>query len=185
MLFFNNKQLMEIDKKIDSVLDQLNISNHRQENILSKMDKIESKLELLEEQISNSHKNTSQYVQESKILIMKEINYLKEYLEILDSKIERLSENNSVTFIEKIQSVINEIKSVKVKILKSHEQSVTAMDKSFAYSSDLLQRLISDNRTINQVKIEKLTHELDKKLELVDSSLRLLLLNSVMNQIEW
>ncbi len=124
---------MEIDGKIDAVIEQLHICNRGQEDILSSINRIETRLDLLEERVSDSHSATSKCFQESKTLIIEEVSYLKACLRLLDDEVGRLSENNTEEFTTKTQSIIDEINSVKSEFLKSQDESIVTFGESLSY----------------------------------------------------
>lgn len=122
MFFFKKKKLIEIGDKLDSVLEQISICNQKQGDIRVSIDRIEKRLDFIEERIAD--------------------------------------------------------------ISKKQEVSMAALGESISHSCELLQQRISDQGITSQDKMGTMTKELDHKLEMMDSSLRLLLLNSVMDQIE-
>ena len=71
----------------------------------------------------------------------------------------------------------DEINQLKDDFLKSQEEANVTL-------GELLSKSVSDDGTISREKIEKLTKEIYNKLEVMGSSIRLLLLNSVIDQIK-
>ncbi len=61
---------------------------------------------------------------------------------------------------------------------------MAALGESISHSCELLQQRISDQGITSRDKMGMLAKELDNKLDMMDSSLRLLLLNSVMDLLE-
>ena len=184
MFSFRKKKLIEIDNKIDSVLEQLTISNQRHEDMISFFSKIENRLDLLEERLVDNQRTVSQSVKETEASVIAEIINLRECIKTFDEAMGTLSEKTVAEILSKIQSVVDEVNHVKDDISKSHNGSIVELCETINQLREHLQQLIMDDGTISRDRIEKATCELDNKLDILDSFLRLLLLNSVMDQIE-
>ena len=114
MLFLKKKKLLEIDSKLDIVLDKLIESNKKYEEIICTLSQIESRISGLEEQIENN----------------------LEHKETINRMYEQLTE------------------------------------------------LINNDVSVNQEYVKSIRNEINDNWNMVDSSLRLLLLNNVMSQIK-
>ncbi len=107
----------------------------------------------------------------------------------LDSVLEQISICNQKQediwgSIDRIGKRLDFIEERIADISKKQEEGMAALGESISHSCELLQQRISDQGITSQDKMGTMTKELDHKLEMMDSSLRLLLLNSVMDQIE-
>lgn len=114
MLFLKKKKLLEIDSKLDTVLDKLIESNKKYEEIICILSQIENRISGLEEQIENN----------------------LEHKETINGMYEQLTE------------------------------------------------LINNDVSVNQEYVKSIRNEINDNWNMVDSSLRLLLLNNVMSQIK-
>ena len=184
MFFFKKKKLIEIDNKIESVLDQLRVSNRKYEEMISIFSQIENRLDVMEERIANTNNSISQNVKEAANTTIKEIGNLREGIKILDNTVCTLSEKNAEDINTKIQSIIEEIIFVKRNISEGQKVSSAELKETIDKTYEQLQQLIKDDGIVSREKIESTDRKLNGKIDMVDSSLRLLLLNSVMNQIE-
>lgn len=184
MFFFKKKKLIEIDNKIDSVLEQLEISNQRYGQVLDSFSKIENRLSQIEADVENNRWIVPQIINEMETSIIEEITNLRASLKMLEVTVGELSEKNVDYIIMRIQSILAEINLMKDDLTKSQKESIVALNEKIGQSCNTLHQLINSNGIVNREKMEKVTCELDNKLEMMDSSLRILLLNSVMDQIE-
>ncbi len=147
MFFFKKKKLIEIDDKINSLLEQLQIYSCEQKVILDEISCIKNSAQLLEERIQDNNGAINNNQLELKMTITKEISNLKKALDTQKKRIDLLS---------------NDVMQAK----------------------DSLQKSIADEGKANQSEIEKKITSLDNNMEMVDSSLRMLLLNSVMDRMD-
>lgn len=184
VFFFKKKKLIEIDNKIDSVLEQLEISNQRYGQVLDSFSKIENRLSQIEADVENNRWIVPQIINEMETSIIEEITNLRASLKMLEVTVGELSEKNVDYIIMRIQSILAEINLMKDDLTKSQKESIVALNEKIGQSCNTLHQLINSNGIVNREKMEKVTCELDNKLEMMDSSLRILLLNSVMDQIE-
>lgn len=184
MFFFKKKKLIEIDNKIDSVLEQLKISNQRYEQIIDSFSKIENRLIQIEADVENNRQIVPQIIHEHKTSIVEEILNLREGLKSLETIVGELSEKNVDYLVTQVQFIVAEINLVKDNLTNSQKESVIALSKKIGQSCDCFQQMIKADSTVKWEKMEEVKCDLDKKLEMMDSSLRILLLNSVMDQIE-
>lgn len=158
MFFIKKKKLIEIENKIDSVMEQLSIFNHIQEDILSFYNMIENRLDSIEQRMDDNHSAVSQSLKETEASIIEEIDILKKCIKALDDKM--------------------------LESQKESKERIVTLGESISHSRELLQQLISDDGKISRDKMDASAHELSNKFDMIDLSLRLLLLNSVMDQIE-
>lgn len=184
MFFFKKKKLIEIDSKIDSVLDQLIVSSKKYEEMISVLSQIENRVNALEERIANTNNLISQNVQESTNITIEEIGNLREGMKMLDHTVCTLSEKSAEDINTNIQSIIDEINLVKCNLSEGQNKGSAELKETIAKLYEQLQQMIKDDGIVSREKIGTIDCKLNDKLDMVDSFLRLLLLNSVMDQIE-
>ena len=79
--------------------------------------------------------------------------------------------------------MIDELAIVKTVVLSGQKERTTEINEIIIRSYNQLQQFINNDGSVSREKISSLNGELISKLDVLDSSLRLLLLNSVMDQI--
>ena len=156
------------------------------ETLMTKLDalsKIENRLYSIEEKNDNTRKIAYQNVDRVEKTVMAEANKLSERLKKLDD-MEDLSEKTIAEIVSKVESLSDELYSAKDNVLTTQQESVATLNEKINKLCEQLRQLIIDNGAASCNKAESIVSELDDKLDMVDSSLRLLLLNSVMDQIK-
>ena len=141
MFFFRRKKLLEIENKIDLLMEQLVVTNQKQEEMLVIFSKLENRLDTVEKQMTNNQENIANCVKETEA-------------------------------------------SVKQEITNWQNENLVTQRESMNQSYERLLRMITDDGILSRDKVNAVACELDRKLDMLDSELRLLLLNSVMDQIE-
>lgn len=184
MFFFKKKKLLEIDKKIDSVHEQFMMINQRQEDMLSFLARIEHRLNTMEERIASSQSTVSQSIKQTETSIVKEISSLEECIKILDDEMKTLSEKTVVEMFSKLQTGIDEIYLVRKDISMAQKDSIAVLSDTIRQSYEQMKLIIGDDKEMCRERLDAVVRDLDDKLDMIDSSLRLLLLNSVMDQMK-
>ena len=213
MFFFRKKELLEIESKIDTVIEQQVLSTKKYEEIIIHLSQIENKINALEIGIYNSFDRMAQSVQENTSALSMEIANFRDCIKNLSKTVHTLSEDNkeaTLTKIQsvideltvvknaahtlseankeetltKIQSVIDELAVVKTAALNGQIEKTTEIIEVINRLDDQLQQSVNKDGNVSREKISALNGELISRLDMLDSSLRLLLLNSVMEQIK-
>lgn len=183
MFFFKKKKLLEIENMIGAVVENLSITNQRQEEILSNLSSLENRMILLEDKVSVCHDELIHSVNDGVTTISCEANEIKCAVETLNTSVRGLSN----TTLDRINScnaeLLVELNKMECTISKSKEESIESLMRSTAQSCELLHKFMNEGTEEQRMKMDSATKELWGKLEQIDSSIKLLLLNSVMDQI--
>lgn len=174
---------MEIESKIDTIIEQQVVCNKKYEEIILHISQVENKLNIFEAQIDSSSDGIAQSIQENTSTVSAEIASVRESVKNLSETIHTLSEEDKKVILPKIQSVIDELAIVKTVVLSGQKERTTEINEIIIRSYNQLQQFINNDGSVSREKISSLNGELISKLDVLDSSLRLLLLNSVMDQI--
>ena len=184
MFFFRKKELLEIESKIDAVIEQQVVSTKKYEEIIIHLSQIENKINALETGIYNSFDRMAQSVQENTSALSMQIANFRNSIKNLSETVHTLSEDNKEKTLTKIQSVIDELAVVKTAALNGQIEKTTEIIEVINRLYDQLQQSVNKDGNVSREKISALNGELISRLDMLDSSLRLLLLNSVMEQIK-
>ena len=102
----------------------------------------------------------------------------------MDEDLNSLSKTELAEVSLKLQLIMNEIHLVKNDTLQEQREVSSMFNKRINETKEELKAIVSEAQTVNHGKVEKFTQELESKLDMMESSLKLLLLNSVMEQIK-
>lgn len=116
--------------------------------------------------------------------IKSDIDRIKELLNGVDEDLNSLSKTELAEVSLKLQLIMNEIHLVKNDTLQEQREVSSMFNKRINETKEELKAIVSEAQTVNHGKVEKFTQELESKLDMMESSLKLLLLNSVMEQIK-
>lgn len=116
--------------------------------------------------------------------IKSDIDRIKELLNGVDEDLNSLSKTELAEVSSKLQLIMNEIHLVKNDTLQEQREVSSMFNKSINETKEELKAIVSEAQTVNHGKVEQYTKELESKLDMMESSLKLLLLNSVMEQIK-
>lgn len=100
--------------------------------------------------------------------------------------IEEKTEKNHQLVLQELKSYEHTVKEEINKLredMNALNMTITGISGSVEENRSVLQNQILNDGAENREKLLSMTRELEEKLDLLDSSLRLLLLNSVMDQI--
>ena len=76
---------MELDRKINSITEQLYNYHSRQDDIVSRLDRMENRLSLIETQLIDNNCGLSKKIQDLSINIFSQINSLNRYMDLIKS----------------------------------------------------------------------------------------------------
>lgn len=158
MFFFKKKKLLEIDSKIDTILKIVNKQEEEIQLISKSLNNI-----IIENQANND-------------AICKILDQFKKELEIYTARtIEQITENQS-ELLEEFVSYVSE------RFSKTEENILTEMRKAEIYGKDICEQL-ENNKILIINAIDKVNENSKISIELIEKDIKLLLLNSVMEQL--
>lgn len=180
MFFFKRKKLLEIEAKLDLIITQQVEEDKKQAEISSKMQELENKIELLEQRYNKSTDSLSQVINEEANAINLKLAESCSIMDKLMGKIQSTSTDNQNILNQTIHEIVTELRSLGEELLNNQ----TCYAKDNKNLIDELYIRIDGAENTNSEKMNKLKGDMTEKLDVIDSTLRLLLLNSVMDQIE-
>ena len=184
MYFYKKSDFVELDKKINTLTEQLCNYHSRQDAVFSYLDRIEKRLSLIESKIADNNCEISKKFQGLSINIFSQINSLNRCIDMIKSEtINHTEEKYKENYI-KIQLIIDEIMHVKYELLNAQKENMTPLIDSISLLSGTLQDAISKYNHMNIKEIDILSNELKNKYDELQTLIRLLLLNSIMDQLE-
>lgn len=184
MYFYKKSDFMELDRKINSITEQLYNYHSRQDDIVSRLDGMENRLCLIETQLIDNNCGLSKKIQDLSINIFSQINSLNRYMDLIKSETINHSEDEYKELCIKIQLIIDEIMHVKYDLLNAQKENIISLMDSISLLNGTLQDAVSKYNHMNIKEINNLSNELKNKYDELQSLIRLLLLNSVMDQLE-
>lgn len=184
MYFYKKSDFMDLDRKINSITEQLRSYDSRQDAIFSYLDNIENRLSLIESQLIDNNCVLSKRIQDLSINIFSQINSLNTYIDIIKSDTMNYSEEKHKELCIKIQLIIDEILHAKYDLLNAQKENMTPLMDSISPLSSTIHDAISKYNHMNIKEINILNNELKNKYDELQLLIRLLLLNSVMDQLE-
>lgn len=161
MLFFKGKKLAEINTKVDSLINLVNYQMEIIKTLSIKLNNLEINQKLLEEMCSS-------IVQSNNSEVLK--------LEILENRADKNLEN-----IVNLEKIFNKSKLEILKSINSTEKNIISAIKEEVSSNSEMQEKI---KTDIYDKIEYFAKNLSDEINAVDKEVRLLLLNSIMEQLQ-
>jgi hypothetical protein len=161
LLFFKGKKLAEINTKVDSLINLVNYQMEIIKTLSIKLNNLEINQKLLEEMCSS-------IVQSNNSEVLK--------LEILENRADKNLEN-----IVNLEKIFNKSKLEILKSINSTEKNIISAIKEEVSSNSEMQEKI---KTDIYDKIEYFAKNLSDEINAVDKEVRLLLLNSIMEQLQ-
>lgn len=198
-------------KDLENIRDEVNTSNEKvlvtlQSSMQSSNDEIKlMKTDILKEHSESTAKFIEEVTQSRDIIcnslmeesrqnkksinefhsnIKSDIDRIKELLKDVDEDLNSLSKTELAEVSSKLQLIMNEIHVVKNDTLQEQREVSSMFTRRLDETKEELKDIVCEAQTVNHEKVEKHTQELESKLDMIESSLKLLLLNSVMEQIK-
>ena len=180
MFFFKRKKLLEIDAKLDNIIAQQAEENKKQAEISLKIQELENKIELLEQSFNKSVDSLSQIINKEANAVNLRVLESCSTMDKLMEKVQSTSTDNHNMINQATQTIITELKSLGEELVNNQ----TGYEKDNKSWIDEVYNRIGGVENTNSEKMNRLKENMTEKLDVIDSTLRLLLLNSVMDQIE-
>ena len=160
MLFFKRKKLIEIDTKLENLITLINSQAEIIKMISTQLNNLEAKQKLLEEICNTIIKNSNSELFK---------------LEVLENKTDKNSEN-----IINTENIINKSKSEILNFINDSEKNIISSVKQEALSNTKINEKLKDEICD---KISVSTRNISSEVNTLDKELKLLLLNSIMEQL--
>lgn len=182
---------MELERKVNFIIEELSDYHCRQDIILSSINTIEKKISLIENELNRIESKSIDdnlrlfnNIQNSSIHMFSQINSLNKNMDMIKSEIISQSEKDDKEFSFKLQLILDEIMNVKYDLLNAQRENTTPLIEFIRQLRSVLLDTISENNQISTNQLKTLGNELETKYEGLYSLIRLLLLNNIMDQLE-
>lgn len=182
---------MELERKVNFIIEELSDYHCRQDIILSSINIIEKKINLIENELNRIESKSIDdnlrlfnNIQNSSIHMFSQINSLNKHMDMIKSEVISQSEKEDKEFSFKLQLILDEIMNVKNDLLNAQRENTTPLIEFNRQLRSVLLDTISENNQISTNQLKTLGNELETKYEGLYSLIRLLLLNNMMDQLE-
>lgn len=171
MLFFKRKKLIEIDGKIERLMQAVESQSHAFHKIEQRLDMLEQEMKRNAESINHIPKTIMDLNMDSKQYICSHI----------DEKSGQISLDDEKRFIN-IKNILQEHEKSRALLAEGIADEIKKFRDSYKDSGKEMRESINSIKELMDVNMEMENSE-DGKLDVIENEIRLLLLNSVMEQI--
>ena len=183
------KALVTLQSSLQSSNDEIklmktDILKEHSESNAKLMEEVTQSRDIIRNSLTEESTQNKKSINEFQSNIKSDIDRIKELLNGVDKNLNSLSKTELAEVSSKLQLIMNEIHLVKNDTLQEQREVSSMFNKSINETKEELKAIVSEAQTVNHGKVEQYTKELESKLDMMESSLKLLLLNSVMEQIK-
>ena len=185
----NEKVLVTLQSSLQSSNDEIklmktDILKEHSESSAKLMEEVTQSRDIIRNSLIEESTQSKKSINEFQSNIKSDIDRIKELLNGVDEDLNSLSRTELAEVSSKLQLIMNEIHVVKNDTLQEQREVSSMFTRRLDETKEELKDIVSEAQTVNHGKVEQYTKELESKLEVMESSLKLLLLNSVMEQIK-
>lgn len=183
------KVLVTLQSSLQSSNDEIklmktDILKEHSESSAKLMEEVTQSRDIIRNSLIEESTQSKKSINEFQSNIKSDIDRIKELLNGVDEDLNSLSRTELAEVSSKLQLIMNEIHVVKNDTLQEQREVSSMFTRRLDETKEELKDIVSEAQTVNHGKVEQYTKELESKLEVMESSLKLLLLNSVMEQIK-
>lgn len=185
----NEKVLVTLQSSLQSSNDEIklmktDILKEHSESSAKLIEEVTQSRDIIRNSLIEESTQSKKSINEFQSNIKSDIDRIKELLNGVDEDLNSLSRTELAEVSSKLQLIMNEIHLVKNDTLQEQREVSSMFTRRLDETKEELKDIVSEAQTVSHEKVEQHTQELESKLEMMESSLKLLLLNSVMEQIK-
>lgn len=185
----NEKVLVTLQSSLQSSNEEIklmktDILKEHSESTAKLIEEVTQSRDIIGNSLTEESRQNKKSINEFHSNIKSDIDRIKELLNGVDEDLNSLSRTELAEVSSKLQLIMNEIHVVKNDTLQEQREVSSMFTRRLDETKEELKDIVSEAQTVNHGKVEQYTKELESKLEMMESSLKLLLLNSVMEQIK-
>lgn len=183
------KALVTLQSSLQSSNDEIklmktDILKEHSESNAKLMEEVTQSRDIIRNSLTEESTQNKKSINEFQSNIKSDIDRIKELLNGVDKNLNSLSKTELAEVSSKLQLIMNEIHLVKNDTLQEQREVSSMFTRRLDETKEELKDIVSEAQTVSHEKVEQHTQELESKLDMMESSLKLLLLNSVMEQIK-
>jgi hypothetical protein len=183
------KVLVTLQSSLQSSNDEIklmktDILKEHSESTAKLIEEVTQSRDIIRNSLIEESTQSKKSINEFQSNIKSDIDRIKELLNRVDEDLNSLSRTELAEVSSKLQLIMNEIHAVKNDTLQEQREVSSMFTRRLDETKEELKDIVSEAQTVSHEKVEQHTQELESKLEMMESSLKLLLLNSVMEQIK-
>ena len=188
MFFFKKKKLIEIDNKIEYLIEQLEKQNNKLSEVSDDICKLSNRVMKVEKEIrlqfDKQRSELDNTIVVSEKNINSEINRIEVQLSNVDKSIHAISLNVVSELQKRIEVFQNEIQRNGNFIVEKQKSALEKMSEDLICEiKDIKEQIVTESRA-SGANLKSIDENLCQRIDMLDSALKLLLLNSVMDQID-
>lgn len=185
----NEKVLVTLQSSMQSSNDEIklmktDILKEHSESTAKFIEEVTQSRDIICNSLMEESRQNKKSINEFHSNIKSDIDRIKELLNGVDEDLNSLSKTELAEVSSKLQLIMNDIHVVKNDTLQEQREVSSMFTRRLDETKEELKDLVSEAQAANHEKVEQHTQELESKLDMMESSLKLLLLNSVMEQIK-
>ena len=185
----NEKVLVTLQSSLQSSNDEIklmktDILKEHSESSAKLIEEVTQSRDIIRNSLIEESTQSKKSINEFQSNIKSDIDRIKELLNGVDEDLNSLSRTELAEVSSKLQLIMNEIHLVKNDTLQEQREVSSMFTRRLDETKEELKDIVSEAQAVNREKVEQHTQELESKLDMMESSLKLLLLNSVMEQIK-